>query len=105
MAASSEPLADLSFSGTAIAWRGPPPYVFVPIPAELTGEIRHAARTASYGWGVVPVAATIGDIAFTTSLFPRDGDYLLPLKLAVRRPTGIDVGDTVAVAMRIHASA
>ena len=100
-----ELLADLQFTGVAIEWRGPAPHVFVPIPSDLTGEIRHAARQASYGWGVVPVEATIGDITFTTSLFPRDGDYLLPLKLAVRRPDDIAAGDAVTVAMRIYASA
>lgn len=104
MVASSELLADLAFTGRAIEWRGPAPHVFVPIPTELTREIRYAARLASYGWGVVPVTATIAGTKFTTSLFPRDGDYLLPLKLAVRRPLGIEVGDPVAVELRIYAA-
>lgn len=103
-AACSELLADLSFTGAAIEWRGPAPHVFVPIPSELTGEIRYAARAASYGWGVVPVTATVAGITFTTSLFPRDGDYLLPLKLAVRRPAGIVAGDPVAVDLQIYAA-
>ena len=109
VAGSSEPrgelLAELNFTGIAIEWRGPAPHVFVPIPSELTGEVRYAARQASYGWGVVPVEATIGELTFTTSLFPRDGDYLLPLKLAVRRPADISAGDIVTVTMQIYASA
>ena len=104
VAASSDLLADLSFTGIAIEWRGPAPHVFVPIPPELSGEIRYAAKIASYGWGVVPVEATIGDVTFTTSLFPREGDYLLPLKLAVRRPAGIVVGDEVTVDLRVYAA-
>lgn len=106
MAASSDPrgelLADLSFTGQAIEWRGPAPHIFVSIPAGLTGEIRHAARQASYGWGVVPVTATVAEVEFTTALFPRDGDYLLPLKLAVRQRSDIGVGDTVEATMRIY---
>lgn len=99
-----ELLADLTFTGRAIEWRGPAPHVFVPIPPELTGEIRYAARAASYGWGVVPVEADVAGLTFTTALFPRDGDYLLPLKLAVRRPLGLAAGDAVDVMMRIYAA-
>ena len=43
----------------------------------------------------------IGGVTFTTSLFPRDGTYLLPLKLAVRRRIAVTVGDVVKVAMRV----
>lgn len=103
---SDAPLAELAFTGEVIEWRGPAPFYFVAIPPEHSGAIRHAARQASYGWGVVPVRATLGDgAAFTTSLFPRQGDYLLPLKNAVRRAAEAMPGDTVEVALRIDASA
>lgn len=36
----------------------------------------------------------------TTSLIPKDGVYLVPLKVALRRPEGIDDGDAVRV--RLH---
>jgi hypothetical protein len=91
----------LAFTARLVEWRGPAPFVFAPIPADLTSEIRFAAHEASYGWGVVPVAATIGATTFTTSLFPRDGDYLLPVKVAVQRVEGIDVGDEIAVTLEI----
>ena len=54
---------------------------------------------ASYGWGVIPVAARIGEVDFETSLFPKDGGYLLPLKDAVRKPASLAVGDEVTVEM------
>jgi len=98
-----EILAEIAFATEVIHWRGPSPYYFAAIPDAHVGEIRHAARSASYGWGVVPVQASIGDIEFRTSLFPRDGGYLLPLKDAVRKAAGIAQGDTVAVIMRIRA--
>jgi hypothetical protein len=50
----------------------------------------------------VPVEARIGDAAFATSLFPKDGGYLLPIKAAVRRQTGVTAGDAVAVTMTIR---
>jgi len=101
MVASSQTLADVAFVGEVIEWRGPAPFFFVAVPPEWVGELRYAARLASYGWGVVPVQATIGGVPFTTSLFPRDGGYLLPLKLAVRAKGKIGLGDMAAVEIRV----
>lgn len=103
MGVDREPLLETRFEGEAIEWRGPAPFVFVALPEALAGEVRYAARQASYGWGCVPVLAEIGGIAFQTSLFPRGESYLLPLKLAVRRPLDIALGDRVAVRLRIVA--
>jgi hypothetical protein len=91
----------IEFDTQVIEWRGPAPFVFAPIPEAHVGEIRHAAAIASYGWGVVPVTATIAGTEFTTSLFPRHGGYLLPLKLLVQRELGIGVGDRVRVRLRV----
>jgi hypothetical protein len=85
-----------------IEWRGPAPYYYLPVPAEESADVREVAAMASYGWGVIPVAARIGDVEFETSLFPKDGGYLLPLKDAVRRPSGIAAGDEVAVEMTVR---
>ncbi len=75
--------------------------MFVPIPDEHVGEIRYAARIASYGWGVISVEAQIGTITFTTSLFPKDGAYLLPVKVAVQKAASIGLGDRVSVMLEI----
>lgn len=101
MSGSDRALTRIEFETHVIEWRGPAPFVFAPIPETHVGEIRHAAAIASYGWGVVPVSATIAGTEFTTSLFPRDGGYLLPLKLQVQRALGIRVGDRVRVMVRI----
>jgi hypothetical protein len=98
-----EILASIAFEAEIIHWRGPAPYLFVPVPEALVGEVRYAARLASYGWGVVPVAARIGDTAFTTSLFPRSDTYLLPVKVAVQKAEGVRLGDRVHVQMEIAA--
>ena len=95
---------ELAFTGTVIEWRGPAPYYFVPVPEEESADIRSVAAAASYGWGVIPVEAHIGDTAFETSLFPKDGMYLLPLKNAVRGPRGLSAGDDVAVRMTVRLS-
>lgn len=95
-------LQRLSFTAEVIEWRGPAPFYFLPVRDELVPALRKAAREASYGWGVVPVAARIGAIDFTTSLFPRGGTYLVPLKDKVRRATGVVVGDEVAIELRVE---
>ena len=102
MSAGADPLLHLSFEAEVIVWRGPSPYFFAPVPTVDADEIRRVARAASYGWGVIPVEATIGETTFTTSLFPRDGTYLLPLKDAVRRKAGVTAGDRIAVAMTVR---
>ncbi|WP_405970296.1 DUF1905 domain-containing protein [Streptomyces sp. NBC_00988] len=89
------------FTGRVIEWRGPSPYYFVPVPDEESADIREVAALASYGWGVIPVEARIGDVLFTTSLFPKDGGYLLPLKNAVRKSQGLGADDEVTVEMTI----
>jgi len=64
---------ELVFAGRVIEWRGPSPYYFVPVPDEESADIREVAAMATYGWGVIPVEARIGEVAFGTSLFPKDG--------------------------------
>ena len=93
---------ELTFLGELIEWRGPAPYYFVPVPEPESDDIREVAALATYGWGVIPVEATIGDVAFETSLFPKDGGYLLPVKDAVRRPNRLSPGDEVTVRMTIR---
>lgn len=95
---------ELSFETEIFVWRGPAPYFFAPIPSDGADDIRRVARAASYGWGVIPVEVAIGEVNFTTSLFPRDGTYLLPLKDAVRRAANLTSGDRIAVRMAVRIS-
>lgn len=87
----------LRFEAEIIEWRGPAPYFYAGLPDDKAAEIRAMRQALSYGWGVIPVMATIGEVTWTTSLFPKDGTYLLPLKDKVRRALGVTVGDMVRV--------
>jgi len=91
------------FDTRIIEWRGPAPYFYAPVPAEHVEELRRIAKIVSYGWGCVPVKAKIGQVTFTTSLFPKADTYLLPIKTAVRRKTNVTAGETIAVLMTIDA--
>ncbi len=51
-------------------------------------------------WGQVPVRVTIGESEFTTALFPKDGSYLVPVKVAVQRAEAISEGAVVYVVVR-----
>lgn len=86
---------DLRFRGEIIHWRGPAPYHYVAVPRPEADELRAASSLVSYGWGVIPVAVTLGGTRWTTSLFPKDGGYLVPIKDAVRRAEGVELGDQV----------
>lgn len=89
------------FEAAIIEWRGPAPFLFARVPDEHVGAIRYAAMTESYGWGVVPVVARVGNSEFATSLFPRGGSYLLPIKVAIQKAERVGLGDKVMVRMRV----
>lgn len=95
-------VVEFDFSGTVIEWRGPAPYYFIALPDWVAEQIGVVARAVSYGWGVIPVEATTGRTSWTTSLFPRDGGYLLPVKAAVRDAERIAVNHVVEVTLRIR---
>lgn len=88
-------------TGEIIEWRGPAPFHFVVIPDDESGDIRALAAEVSYGWGVIPVTCHIGATTFTTSLFPREGRYWIPLKDAARKPAGLSFGDVVTIEVEV----
>ncbi|MCW2866392.1 MAG: hypothetical protein JWR20_580 [Marmoricola sp.] len=91
---------DHEFEGPVVEWRGPAPFYFVRIPEEDSEDIKLAARGIEY-WGQVPVVVRINGHDFTTALFPRDGVYLLPLKVAARAAAGLGTEGTVRVALDV----
>jgi len=88
---------DLDFTGDLWHWRGPSPYYFVTVPEEESLHLHAVSRVVTYGGGMIPVRARIGATEWETSLFPKDGLYVVPVKDAVRRAEGLDEGDTVTV--------
>lgn len=90
------------FEAEVVYWRGPSPFFFAPIPPHHADELRRVSKLVTYGWGMVPVEATIGEAIFQTSLFPKDETYLLPLKAAVRRKGNITAGDLISVEMIVQ---
>lgn len=92
----------LEFDGEIIHWRGPSPWFFVQIPDAESQQIKMISTQVTYGWGVIPVTVRIGKTEFTTSLFPKDDLYLVPVKVAVRKAEKINEGDIVTVELEIE---
>lgn len=88
---------ELEFSGEMWSWRGPSPYHFVTVTEPETAELKATSALVTYGWGMIPAQLQIGSTRWTTSLFPKDEGYVVPLKDLVRKAEQITVGDTVRV--------
>lgn len=89
------------FTGKIIFWRGPAPFYFVPVPAEESSEIKAISNLITYGWGVIPVTVQIGKTTWKTSLFPKDGLYLVPIKAIVRKSEKLEEGDEISLQLEI----
>ena len=88
---------DLLFEGKIWLWRGPSPFHFITVPQEQSEQLRAVSASITYGWGVLPVRVIIGATTWSTSLFPKNGGYIVPVKAAVRKAEGLEVDDCVAV--------
>ena len=95
------PALDLEFTADIWEWRGPSPFHFVTVPAELCDIVHAVSGIVTYGWGMIPVSATIGTTTFTTAMWPKDGGYVLPLKDVVRRAERLGEGDEITVRIGI----
>jgi hypothetical protein len=91
----------LTFSGEIWFWKGPAPWYFISVPDEESREMEAASGLVSYGWGVIPVMAQIGSTTWKTSLIPKDGRYLVPVRTDVRQAEGLALGATATVRLAL----
>lgn len=88
---------EISFTSQIIEWRGPAPYYFIPVPLEQSAQIKSISSAITYGWGVVYTHATIGDTTWKTTLMPKDGLYLLPIKKVLRLDLKLEENQEIGV--------
>lgn len=93
---------NFEFSGEIWYWRGPAPFYFVTVPEQACQEIKAMAAFVTYGWGMIPATVRIGRTEWKTSLWPKDGRYIVPLKDAVRKAESLDTGDIVTVELEVR---
>jgi hypothetical protein len=92
----------IEFRGNIWYWRGPAPHHFVTVPEEQSEDLKALSEFVTYGWGMIPVVARIGKSEWKTSLFPKNGAYIVPIRLSVREAENLDVGDTVTVQLKVQ---
>lgn len=95
----------LTFDAEIWTWRGPAPYHFVAVPEAQSRELKEVAGLVTYGWGMVPATVRIGKTEWTTSLWPKNGGYVVPLKDRVRLAEALEVGETVRVTVAVSLEA
>src|SRR5688572_17479750 len=91
----------VEFSGEVWSWRGPAPWYFVTVPEQEFLDLQATSTYVSYGWGMIPVTARVGETEWTTSLWPKDGSYVVPLKTVIRKAEQIEEGDTITVRLSV----
>jgi hypothetical protein len=91
----------LEFSGSIWYWRGPAPFYFVTVPPEEARALKAVANSVTYGWGMIPVEVRIGKTAWQTSLWPKDGSYIVPIKTNVRKAEQLIEGQEVNVQLKV----
>lgn len=92
---------DSEFTAELWEWRGPAPFYWLTVPEDSCAYVRAEAGVASYGWGAIPVLCRVGATEWETSLLPKEGGYVLPVKSAVRKREGVGDGDMVTVTMSV----
>lgn len=91
------------FEGEVWFYTNPNAVYFVSLPIDMSAQILELVGTSLNPWGTVPVDATIGDVTWASSMFPRQdrGCYDLPLNAKVRQRVGLRDGDTISVTIDI----
>jgi hypothetical protein len=88
---------EFTFKGEVIEWRGPAPFYFIATPAKFTADFKAIASSKSYGWGVLYANITLPGEYWKTTLMPKDGCYLIPIKKDIRLKHSFEVGQKVSV--------
>jgi hypothetical protein len=73
----------------------------VTVPDEDARALRAVSELVTYGWGMIPVRLRIGESETTTSLWPKDGGYIVPVKKWVQQAEALEIGDMVEVQLRV----
>lgn len=92
---------DREFEGVVFSWRGPSPFHFVAVSEDVAADLEAVAARVSYGWGMVPARVTVGSSTWQTSLWPKDGGYVVPLRDRFRAAERLALGDVVRVRLEV----
>jgi hypothetical protein len=83
-----------------LAW--PAPWYFVTVPAKQSRDLKAILGLVTYGRGMIPVDVRIGKTKWKTSMFPKDGRYIVPIKASVRKTENLELEDKVTIRLEIR---
>ena len=92
----------IEFNGKIWFWHGPAPWYFVTVPAQHSRDLKAISGFVTYGWGMIPADVRIGKTEWKTSLFPKNGRYIVPIKASVRKAENLEEGDKVTVRLEVR---
>ena len=92
----------IEFNGTIWFWKGPAPWYFVTVPGRQCHDLKAISGAVTYGWGMIPAQVRIGSTRWETSLFPKDGRYVVPIKASVRKAERLEEGDMVTIELEVR---
>jgi hypothetical protein len=92
----------IEFTGRIWCWKGPAPWYFLTVPAKHSRDLKAIQGIVTYGWGMIPVRVRIGKTEWKTSLWPKDGRYIVPIKASVREAEGLEEGDEASVRLEVR---
>ena len=93
---------NIEFNGKIWFWKGPSPFYFITVPEKQCHDLKAISGFVTYGWGMIPVTVQIGKTEWKTSLFPKDGGYIVPIKDSVRKAETLGEGDKVTVRLEVR---
>ena len=93
---------NIEFTNKIWFWKGPAPFYFVTVPPEQSHQLHFISGSVTYGWGMIPVTAQIGPTTWQTSLFPKDGGYIVPIKASVRKARKLEEGDSITLLLEVN---
>lgn len=94
----------ITFSADVQKTHGEGAWFFVMLPEAAANELREeTAGLPRRGFGGVKVEVTVAETQWQTSAFPdsKTKSFFLPLKAAVRKAAGIELGDCVAFGLTV----
>jgi hypothetical protein len=92
---------NFEFTGKVWFWHGPSPFYFVSVPEEQSQDLKAVSGFVTYGWGMIPVHAQIGQSQWATALWPKDGRYIVPIKTSVRKAEELEIDDLVTIRLKV----
>lgn len=92
----------IEYNGEILFWRDPAPWYFVTVPEKQSRDLEDILRFVTYGWGMIPAIARIGETEWKISLVPKNGCYIVPIKASVRKAENLEEDDKVTVQREVR---